>query len=195
MAAPSAVPDSRIITSADAPMRLILPECERGLGAGITNPEAPQLIEGVKIEAAQLWPDDRGYFLEIARMTKGLAGKLAPAEAQVSAALNYPGTIKAFHYHLFQVDYWAPTAGMFQVALADLREDSPTFGQRNTIYCGQLRPWRLLIPPGVAHGYKVIGRDPSVLVYLTSRHYDPSDEGRIPYDEPSINYDWELQHK
>jgi len=45
-----------------------------------------------------------------------------PAEStQVSAALSYPGTIKAFHYHLDQTDLWVPASGMFQVTLVDLR--------------------------------------------------------------------------
>jgi dTDP-4-dehydrorhamnose 3,5-epimerase len=84
---------------------------------------------------------------------------------------------------------------MFQVALADLRPASPTYGAKNTFYVGQLRPWQLLIPPGVAHGYKVIGTSPAMLVYLTDRLYDPKDEGRIPHNSAGINYDWELQHK
>ena len=58
-----------------------------------------------------------------------------------------------------------------------------------------MRPWQLLIPPGVAHGYKVIGNDDSLLVYLTDRFYNPQDEGRIAYNDPSINYDWETQRK
>ena len=84
---------------------------------------------------------------------------------------------------------------MFQVALVDLREDSPTLGLRNTLYIGALRTWQLLIPPGVGHGYKVIGTDPAMLVYLTDRFYDPADEGRIPYNDAGINYDWEVQYK
>ena len=72
---------------------------------------------------------------------------------------------------------------------------SATFGRRNTFYVGSLRPWRILIPPGVGHGYKVIGKDDATLVYLTDRFYDPSDEGRIPYDDSAIHYDWETQHK
>jgi dTDP-4-dehydrorhamnose 3,5-epimerase len=34
-----------------------------------------------------------------------------------------------------------------------------------------------------------------MLVYLTDRFYDPQDEGRIRYDDPQIQYDWETQHK
>jgi dTDP-4-dehydrorhamnose 3,5-epimerase len=41
----------------------------------------------------------------------------------------------------------------------------------------------------------VIGEQPSVLVYITNKTYNPSDEGRIPYNHSDIAYDWELQHK
>jgi dTDP-4-dehydrorhamnose 3,5-epimerase len=109
--------------------------------------------------------------------------------------LNYPGIIKAFHYHKHQTDYWVAAAGLLQVALVDLRLDSKTYGVKNALYIGALRPWQILIPPGVAHGYKVIGENPSVLVYITDRTYDPSDEGRIAYNDTGIAYDWELQHK
>ena len=84
---------------------------------------------------------------------------------------------------------------MFQVALVDLRKQSASFGARNTLYLGALRPWQLLIPPGVAHGYKVIGAEAGFLVYVTDRFYDPQDEGRIAYNDPQIQYDWEMQHK
>ena len=142
-----------------------------------------------------MWPDDRGYFLEVARWVRDWWPTIPATSSQVSAALNYPGIIKAFHYHRFQTDYWVPAAGLLQVALVDLRRGSRTYGAKNTLYIGTLRPWQLLIPPGVAHGYKVIGEQPSVLVYITNKFYDPKDEGRIPYNDPSIAYDWELQHK
>ena len=174
---------------------LVMPECRAGIGALITAPDAPQLIEGIKVQPTPLWPDDRGYFLEVQRMGRGLAAAFPAESTQVSAALNYAGSIKAFHYHLHQTDCWTPVMGMMQVALVDLREGSGTFGVKNTIYVGSLRPWQILIPPGVAHGYKVIGADPALLVYLTDRFYNPQDEGRIAYDEPQIAYDWELQHK
>jgi dTDP-4-dehydrorhamnose 3,5-epimerase len=176
-------------------LKLVLPECSKGIGSVILSPDSPKLIEGVRVQPIALWPDDRGYFLEVQRIGHGLAAHFPPATSQISAALNYPGTIKAFHFHLHQTDCWTPTMGMFQVALADLREGSPTYGERNTIYSGALRPWQILIPPGVAHGYKVIGREPAMLVYMTDRFYNPADEGRTPYNQPGINYDWETQYK
>jgi dTDP-4-dehydrorhamnose 3,5-epimerase len=174
---------------------LFIPECEHGIGHVILAPDAPNLIDGVRISPYALWPDDRGYFLEVLRTGNGPAADFDTATTQVSAALSYADTIKAFHYHLEQTDLWVPARGMLQVALVDLRRQSRTFGVKNTIYIGVMRPWQLLIPPGVGHGYKVIGTEPAMLVYVTNRFYNPKDEGRIPYNEPRIAYDWELQHK
>lgn len=176
-------------------MEISIPTCERGIGSLIQSPTSADLIDGVIVTPLSLWPDDRGWFLEVLRMGVGPAAQFPPATTQVSTALSYPGTIKAFHVHHEQTDFWVPAVGLFQIALVDLRPTSPTFGRRNTIYAGALRPWSVLIPPGVGHGYKIIGLDPAVLVYVTNRFYNPKDEGRIPHDHPSIAYNWEIQHK
>ena len=129
-------------------------------------------------------------------MGTGLAEEFASqGQVQVSAALSYPGTVKAIHYHLRQTDLWHPVTGSFQVMLYDLRRDSPTFGQTNTIFAGIHRPLQMLIPPGVGHGYKVLGPDPALLVYATDRFYNPADEGRLGWNDPDIRYDWETQRK
>ena len=176
-------------------LQLAVPECAPGIGDVILAPTSPNLIDGVRIEPFAIWPDDRGYFLEIARLGQGMVNEYDLSKTQVSAALSYPGTIKAFHFHLHQTDCWVPAQGIFQFVLVDFRIDSPSFGKKNTMYVGNLRPWRVLIPPGIGHGYKVIGRDAAMLVYLTNRFYDPKDEGRVAYNNPRIRYDWELQHK
>ncbi len=172
-----------------------IPQCPFGLGHVIVTPGSGKLIEGVRIETSDVFSDDRGYFLELARMGTGMVERFPAGSTQVSAALNYPGIVKAFHYHRQQTDYWVAVAGVLQVALVDLRAGSPGLGSKNTMYIGTHRPWRVLIPPGVGHGYKAIGTTPSVLVYVTDRFYNPADEGRIPYNDKRINYDWELQHK
>lgn len=184
------------MSSVEGPLaEIAIPANEKGIGRVITSPDSADLIAGVRVEPVKLWPDDRGYFMEVMRSGRGMVAAFPSETTQVSTALSYSGTIKAFHYHLHQHDCWNPVSGMFQVVLADLRPTSRTFGLRNTLYVGALRPWQILIPPGVAHGYKVIGADPGVLVYVTDRIYNPQDEGRIPYNDPGIAYDWEIQHK
>jgi dTDP-4-dehydrorhamnose 3,5-epimerase len=186
---------STTTTSTAEPIRIATPSCEPGIGKIIRGPGSPDLIDGVRVQAYDIWPDDRGYFLEVTRIGQGLGSAFPPETTQISAALSYPGTIKAFHFHLHQTDLWVPSQGMFQVVLVDLRPESPTFGLKNTLYTGALKPWQIFIPPGVGHGYKVIGGSAAMLIYVTNRLYNPKDEGRIAYNEPSIAYDWELQHK
>jgi dTDP-4-dehydrorhamnose 3,5-epimerase len=171
----------------------------RSLGKIISRPDSPDLIGGVLVEPMQVHPDDRGFFAELARLgSEGIAARMVAdgrRQIQISMTLTYPGTIKAIHYHYEQTDLWAPIAGMLQVFLYDMRRGSKTFGMINTLYVGQLRPWEILIPPGIGHGYKVLGIQPAQLVYLTDRFYNPKDEGRLPYDHPDVGYDWEIQHK
>ncbi len=75
---------------------------------------------------------------------------------------------------------------LLRVVLVDPRLGSPTHGARNTMYVGGFRPWQVLIPPGVAHGYKVVGREEALLVYLTDRFYNPKDEGAFPTIRGSV---------
>jgi dTDP-4-dehydrorhamnose 3,5-epimerase len=173
---------------------VIVPRPTPSTGHMITDPNSKNLLPGVEIESLVQWPDDRGCFSELFRFgSTGVARDFvstADSKIQVSITISYPGVIKAIHYHLKQTDLWIPVRGMLQVFLSDLREDSPMCGEINTVVIGSQRPWKLRIPPGVAHGYKVIGTESAQLVYATNRFYDPQDERRIDYDDPGINYDW-----
>lgn len=180
--------------------KIVLPDlwqqaCAPGIGAIVRATSDVGTIAGVKIAPYPLFPDDRGYFLEVGRLGQGMIAGFPAPTTQVSTSLSYTGTIKAFHLHRHQTDFWVPVMGVFQVGLVDLREDSPTFRVKNTIYCGALKPLQILIPPGVGHGYKVVSPESGMLVYVTDQHYNPADEGRIPYNHPMIAYDWETQHK
>jgi dTDP-4-dehydrorhamnose 3,5-epimerase len=178
---------------------VIVPRSQSGCGDLINSPSAHQLIEGVEIEPVTQYPDGRGLFAELFRFGEpGIGRDFSAAEGakiQVSFTVSYAGVIKAIHYHFEQTDLWAPLSGMFQVILFDLREDSPTCGALNTVFVGSQRPWKLRISPGIGHGYRVVGPDSGVLVYATNRTYNPGDEGRIPFDDAGINYDWVTRPK
>jgi dTDP-4-dehydrorhamnose 3,5-epimerase len=185
---------ARLVAERAGTRLVIVSRAQPGCGDVITNPQAPQLIHGIEVEALAQFPDERGCFAELFRFGEpGLAGDFDAAggcKIQVSFTVSYPGVIKAIHYHFEQTDLWAPLSGMLQVFLYDLRESSPTCSRLNTLFVGSLRPWKVRIPPGIAHGYKVVGTESSLLVYAMNRLYNPQDEGRIPFDDPGINYDW-----
>jgi len=151
------------------------------------------LIEGVKVKKLVKHADDRGYFMEVLRDDDHLLERFG----QLSASLSYPGVIKAFHYHKKQDDIWFFPKGNAQVVLYDLRKDSSTYEETDVYYMGEHNPISLLIPRGVAHGYRVLGDEPAMITYLTNLSYDPNDpdEYRIPYNDPMIGFDWSTKFK
>ncbi|MGC8873372.1 MAG: dTDP-4-dehydrorhamnose 3,5-epimerase family protein, partial [Chloroflexia bacterium] len=94
-------------------------------------------------------------------------------------------------------DYFCAIAGMIQVPLYDLREDSPTYGELNEFFMGEHNPMLLKIPAGVAHGYKTLGTTPSLLLNFPTRPYDHEhpDELRLPWNTDRIPYSWETRFR
>ena len=151
------------------------------------------MIEGVKVKKLIKHVDDRGYFTELLRDDERLLTKFG----QASMSMSYPGVIKAFHYHMKQDDLWFFPNGNAQVVLHDLREGSPTKGKTDVYYLGEENPILLVIPKMVAHGYRVLGNKPATIIYFTTESYQPSypDEYRIPYNDPTIGFDWNTKNR
>ena len=151
------------------------------------------MIDGVKIKNVELKPDDRGFFAEILKEGEESYSDIK----QTSYTETYPGVIKAFHWHKKQTDIWFVVRGMAQVVLHDLREDSKTKGETQVIYAGVKNYVLISIPPGVAHGYRVLGTESVGLFYHTTEAYDPDnpDEERIPYDDSKIAFDWATENR
>lgn len=151
------------------------------------------MIEGVRIKKIVTHPDDRGYFREILRDDDDLLNRFG----QASITKTYPGVIKAFHWHERQDDIWYVVSGMAQIVLYDRRDKSPTKGATDVLYAGDENPVVIVIPSGVAHGYRVMGNEPVTLVYFTTESYDVQgpDEYRIAFDDPSIHFDWTTKNR
>ena len=151
------------------------------------------MIQGVIVKKLVRHPDDRGYFMEVLRDDDELLSRFG----QASFSKTYPGVIKAFHYHELQDDLWFFPSGNAQVVLHDLRADSQTKGETNVFYMGEDNPQLLVIPIGVAHGYRVLGNEPAVIMYFTTMSYDPKhpDEKRIAWDDPGIDFDWTTNNR
>ena len=156
------------------------------------------MIDGVKIKKLRVHkdipdtnnPDEKpGHLMEVLRADEGLLTKFG----QTTFTVVYPGTIKAFHWHKKQDDLWFFAAGRAMVVLHDLREGSPTYGTTQTILADENDPQLILIPVGVAHGFKALGAHPVLLFYHTTEPYNPAapDEERIPHDDSRIGFKWE----
>lgn len=156
------------------------------------------MISGVQIKQLTVHPDrvderevveKPGILMEVLRADEGLLTHFG----QSTMTVAYQGTIKAFHYHKKQDDLWFVATGKAQVVLHDLRKDSPTYGETDTILAGEGDYKLIVIPVGVAHGYKVLSQEPVLLVYYTTLPYDAAhpDEERLTHDDSRIGYNWE----
>jgi dTDP-4-dehydrorhamnose 3,5-epimerase len=151
------------------------------------------MIDGVVVKECVVHADDRGFLLEVLRDDEAVFREVK----QTTYTLTHPGVVKAFHWHRRQWDVWFFASGMAQVVLYDLRTDSATAGETQVFYAGERVPLVIAIPPGVAHGYRVLGAAPAALFYHTTERYDPADpdEERMPFDDPRIGFDWRTKNR
>jgi dTDP-4-dehydrorhamnose 3,5-epimerase len=141
------------------------------------------MIPGVEVKQLTTHPDSRGFFREIIRDSDPF---FAHSFGQVSQSMKVQGYYTPeFHIHRNQTDWWFVPFGLLRAVLCDRRhsQDGEQNFEEYLLGDGQ-PPVVLKIPPGVAHGLKVI-EGPAHLLYITSAEYDPADEGRIVLD-----YDW-----
>lgn len=145
------------------------------------------MIQGVELKELVTHSDERGFFRELIRVNDPV---FKEGFGQWSHTLTHQGASKAWHIHKQQVDWWYVAIGAVKAVLYDTRTASLTHGETQEVFLGENYKAQILkVPPGVAHGYKVI-QGPMHLFYITSNVYDPTDEGRIPHDDTAIGYDW-----
>ena len=143
-------------------------------------------IEGVNFAALRAFGDDRGRFLETFRKEWFPPRNWARVQSNVS--YSKAGVLRGLHFHYHQVDYWFCVNGTVQVVLADLRPDSPSFGQTETLEIGEHNHVGVFIPVGVAHGFLAL--TDAVLTYNVDNYYDNSDEHGVAWNDPELAVDW-----
>lgn len=106
-------------------------------------------------------------------------------DGQINVSYSYPGTIRAFHRHNYQDDNWYVVKGNMEVALYGDKLSVLSLGEGDPV---------LSIPPGVWHGFKVLGNEEVILLYYVTNKFDPKspDEEREKWNK---FYDWKTPNK
>lgn len=146
------------------------------------------MIDGVKLKKLRVFPDERGWLMEILRNDDEIFERFG----QVYVTAAYPGVVKAWHMHEKQTDHFCVLKGMAKIVLYDGREDSPTRGEVNEFFLGEHDRSVLKIPKRVMHGFKCISTGEAMILNVPTEVYNYSepDEIRRPADDPGIPYDW-----
>jgi len=148
------------------------------------------MIQGVKIKKLKPILDERGRLMEILRSDDEIFKKFG----QLYITTNYPGVVKAWHYHKKQTDNVCCIKGRVKMVLYDARDNSKTKWEINEFFIGENNPMLISIPPGVYHGWKCISEMESIIICLPTElyNYKNPDEYRLPPDTKEIPYRWVL---
>ncbi len=144
-------------------------------------------VDAASISVPRLYDDDR------ARRACDVFGFTGDGTVKMEGDINitwaYPERVVAWHRHRLQTDHWFVIKGYMKVGLLD---DN---GNVRWVYLGENDRRVLSIPPGVWHGYMVLGEQEAVLMYyITSKYNDKDpDEERLSIEEAGI--DWSVPVK
>ena len=140
----------------------------------------------------KIFKDERGFFYEVfqkARYKEILGIKLDFVQDNFSYSTE--GVLRGLHYQIKKPQgklINVLEGSIFDVAV-DIRKDSSTFGQWFGLVLSDKNNKQLWLPPGMAHGFLVLSSS-AKFFYKCTDYYDPSDEGCILWNDPSIDIDW-----
>ena len=135
------------------------------------------MIEGVELFPLERFEDERGWFVELMRVSK-LPGQVK----QSNLSLSREGVIRGLHYHeRGQSDLFACVQGMARVVVLD-RDSGETF----TTDIGDDNPTAVYIPGHYAHGFEAL--TDCLFLYHVTEEYDAADpdEHGLPWNDPRV---------
>ena len=151
-------------------------------------------IPDLVIVEPQIWPDDRGYFMEtyneLAFQANGIGGPFV----QDNLSYSHRGVLRGMHAQAgpqAQGKLVRVLRGSVLDVAVDIRKRSETFGQSFSITLDAKQANALWIPPGFLHGFLAL-EDHTVFAYKVTGFYDKGGELGVRWDDPDLNIDWPM---
>lgn len=138
--------------------------------------------------------DQRGFFTERFNAARFRAAGLPAEFLQDNHSRSAPGVLRGLHYQVTppQTKLVGVIRGRIWDVAVDVRPQSPTFGRSVGLELSDMNGRLLLIPPGFAHGFCVLGDEPADLLYKVDQPYEPSGEGAVLWNDPELAISWPL---
>jgi dTDP-4-dehydrorhamnose 3,5-epimerase len=144
-------------------------------------------VGDARLSVPRLYDDDR------ARRACDVFGFTGDGTVDMAGDINitwaYPERVVAWHRHQLQTDHWFVIKGYLKVGLLD--DD----GVVKWVYLGENDRRVLSIPPGVWHGYMVLGEEEAILMYYITSKYDEKhpDEERMTPEASGVSWAVEVK--
>ena len=148
-------------------------------------------IPGVVVIEPQVFGDDRGYFMETYQKDQFAAAGIDKEFVQDNQSRSTRGVLRGLHFQKnhTQGKLVRVTKGEVYDVAVDCRPHSATFGKWVGVTLSEDNKKMFYIPEGFAHGFLVLS-DVAEFCYKCTDVYDPTSEGGIPYDDPTVNVQW-----
>lgn len=136
--------------------------------------------------------DERGYFLKDYSKEIFEENGIHHDLKEAFYTNSHKGVIRAIHFQRVneQAKLVRCVSGKIYDVIVDLRNNSPTFGQRRGFYLSEENKDELYVPEYFGHGFLVI--EPSIVSYkCAEKFYGEYDDG-IMWNDPDIGVKWPL---
>jgi dTDP-4-dehydrorhamnose 3,5-epimerase len=138
--------------------------------------------------------DERGFFLE--SYNEKMFADLGIRARFVQDNHSYSGrnVLRGLHYQVQQVQgkLVRVVQGEILDVAVDLRRSSASFGKWDTARLSGDNKRMMWIPPGFAHGFRVVS-DAAHVMYKATDYYAPQFERTLAWNDPDLSITWGLE--
>jgi dTDP-4-dehydrorhamnose 3,5-epimerase len=159
--------------------------------AGVNVQGTP--LAGMVILEPRLFEDARGYFLEGYNERDMAEVGILQRFVQDNHSYSIRNVVRGLHYQVRfpQGKLVRVVEGEILDVAVDLRFSSATFGKWHAVTLSGQNKRILWVPPGFAHGFRVLSEGAHVL-YKATDFYHPECERTVLWNDPDLNIDWRL---
>lgn len=155
-------------------------------------------IADLKIISTDPYVDNRGLFDKV-YCNEWLSTLVGPHEiVQVNISKSFSvGCLRGLHFQKTphaEIKFIRCLKGRVWDVAVDLRKNSSTFLSWEAFELSEKNSNMICIPQGFAHGFQVL-EPGSELIYLHTAFYEPTFEGGVHFDDPTLNIAWPLSVK
>ncbi|WP_224994500.1 dTDP-4-dehydrorhamnose 3,5-epimerase [Cesiribacter sp. SM1] len=148
-------------------------------------------IEGLVEIYPKVLFDDRGFFFESFHQKKLKELGVKDLFVQDNQSFSKKGVLRGIHFQngaSQQSKLIRVIKGKVLDVAVDLRPNSPTFGKYHSTILDDQEHKQFYMPEGFGHGFLAL--EDTILLYKCNDYYDPSAEGGIIWNDPTLNINW-----